>query len=268
MDLDCQFPLDGKTVVVTRAQTQQGEAHQLLHTKGAKVLDLPALVIGPPDHWGPLDEALAKLDDFHWIIFSSSNGVSAIDSRLKRAGRTLAMRPNHLKIAAIGRKTALSLEDLGAVPDFVPPKYVADSLIDHFPVPSSGLKILLPRVQTGGRTFLAEAFEKMGANVVEVPAYESCCPTDMPEETASAFVNKLIDAILFTSGKTAEHTAHLMLKRFGFDWKQKLDGVNLISIGPQTTISCEKYFSRVDKQAEPHDLDGLINACISSFQKK
>ncbi len=265
MTFQSNFPLKGKTVVVTRSQEQQGQAHDLLQKKGAKVLDLPALVIGPPVFLEPLDDALTKLKDFDWIIFSSSNGVDSVERRLKKLDTNLVIRPNHLKIAAVGRKTALRLRDLGVTPDFVPPKFVADSLIENFPVPSSGLHILIPRVQTGGRTYLAKAFEQMKANVVEVSAYESFCPKDMPEETAKAFLSKDIDAILFTSGKTAEHTAKLMLERFGSNWRERLDGVNLISIGPQTTISCEKHFSRVDKQAVQYDLEGLIDACILSF---
>ena len=74
--------------------------------------------------------------------------------------------------------------------------------------------------------------------------------------------------VIGISGKTAEHTAKLMRERFGFNWRENLDGVNLISIGPQTTISCEKYFSRHDEQADPHDLEGLIHACILSLSKQ
>ena len=64
-------------MVVTRAANQQGEARILLEAEGARVLDLPALVIGPPDDWGPLDDALDELEDFHWLVFSSTNGVQA-----------------------------------------------------------------------------------------------------------------------------------------------------------------------------------------------
>ena len=56
------------------------------------VLDLPALVIGPPDHWGPLDDALEELDS-HWLVLSSANGVQAVEQRLQRLGRCLARRP-------------------------------------------------------------------------------------------------------------------------------------------------------------------------------
>ena len=150
------------TVVVTRAAEQQGDAKRLLEQQGAQVLDLPALEIGPPDQWGPLDDALSDLDNFHWLVFSSANGVQAVEQRLQRLGRCLARRPKSLKIAAVGRKTARVLKELGSGADFVPPEFVADSLIEHFPVSGWGLRMLLPRVQSGGRTVLADAFGEAG----------------------------------------------------------------------------------------------------------
>jgi len=178
------------------------------------------------------------------------------------------LKPSSLKIAAVGGKTAFFLEKLGACPDFVPPNFVADSLLNHFPSPALGLRILLPRVQSGGRTLLAEAFGSQGANVVEVAAYESSCPETMPEETMRAFMNSKVDAIAFTSGKTVMHTAKLMKQRFGESWAQKFDGVKLLSIGPQTSRSCMEYFFRVDQEAQPHNLEGLKNACIEAFNDK
>ena len=203
-------PLLNRTVVVTRAAEQQGEARRLLESEGACVLDLPALVIGPPDDWGPLDDALEELEDFHWLVVSSANGVHAVEQRLQRRGSGLARRPTTLKIAAVGRKTAALLEDLGAPADFVPPRFVADSLIEHFPVSGFGLRMLLPRVQSGGRTLLAEAFAEAGVRVVEVAAYESRCPDAMPNATAEALASGTIDAICFSSGKTARHSAQLL----------------------------------------------------------
>ena len=260
-------PLQGRTVVVTRAADQQGAARQLLEERGARVLDLPALVIGPPDHWGPLDDALEDLESFHWLVFSSANGVQAVEQRLQRLGRCLARRPASLKIAAVGRKTAQVLDDLGAAADFVPPSFVADSLIDHFPVSGWGLKMLLPRVQSGGRTLLADAFGEAGVRVVEVAAYESGCPSSMPDPTAAALDEGSVDAIAFSSGKTAEHTAQLLEQRFGPGWTKRLEGVKVISIGPQTSRSCRQCFGRVDSEADPHDLEGLADACAQAMQK-
>ena len=258
--------MKGRTVVVTRAAEQQGEGRRLLETLGAQVLDLPALAIGPPDQWGPLDDALAELDSFHWLVFSSANGVEAVEQRLKRVGGSLAHRPASLKIAAVGRKTARRLEAVGATADFVPPQFVADSLIEHFPVSGFGLRMLLPRVQSGGRTLLADAFGEAGVRVVEVAAYESRCPAAMPEPTAMALEAGSVDAITFSSGKTADHTALLLQQRFGDAWLERLAGVKLVSIGPQTTRSCLARFGRVDGEADPHDLEGLVSACTQLMQ--
>ena len=82
MSADQNQPLQGHTVVITRAKEQQSEGRRLLRTLGARVLDLPALEIGPPDSWAPLDDALADLESFHWLIVSSANGVDAVESRL------------------------------------------------------------------------------------------------------------------------------------------------------------------------------------------
>ena len=253
--------LSGYTIAVTRAEQQLGEARRLFERAGAEVLDLPALVIGPPDTWGPLDDALTELEDFHWLVVSSSNGVEAVEQRLRRQGGSLARRPAGLKIAAVGRKTAARLEELGAAADFVPPAFVADSLIEHFPVSGWGLRLLLPRVQSGGRTVLAEAFGEAGARVVEVAAYESRCPESLPPATAEALATGKVSAITFSSGKTVQHTAQLLEAGLGASWREQLDGVALVSIGPQTSRSCREVLGRVDAEADPHDLEGLVVAC-------
>ena len=269
MSSDQAQPLQGHTVVITRAKEQQSEGRRRLQTLGARVLDLPALEIGPPDSWAPLDEALADLESFHWLIVSSANGVEAVESRLQRLGRGLAERPENLRIAAVGRKTAQRLEELGAPADFVPPTFTADSLIEDFPVSGWGLRILLPRVQSGGRTVLAEAFAEAGSRVVEVAAYESRCPTSIPAETLKALENGEVDAISFSSGKTVTHTVQLLESAFGSSCTDQLfRKPAVVSIGPQTSQRCRELLGRVDQEASPHDMEGLVQACVQAMQRR
>lgn len=258
-------PLQGRCIGVTRAEGQLGEARRLFEAAGASVVDLPALAVTPPDSWGPLDDALEDWQDFHWIVFSSANGVEAVQQRLGRRGRSLAHRPPGVRLAAVGRKTAAVLESLGAAADFVPPDFVADSLIEHFPVSAWGLRLLLPRVQSGGRTVLAEAFGEAGGRVVEVPAYETRCPDSWPSAAVMALEQRQLAAITFSSGKTVRHSCRLLERSFGADWRAWLEGVRLVSIGPQTSACCRELLGRVDAEADPHDLEGLVQACSAAL---
>lgn len=265
--------LAGRCIGVTRAEGQAGEARRLFEQAGATVIDLPALVVTPPSDWGPLDDALAELESFHWLVISSSNGADAVDTRLRRLGGSLAHRPAALKIAAVGRKTAQRLEELGAPADFVPPDYVADSLIEHFPSSAWGLRLLIPRVQSGGRTVLAEAFAEAGARVVEVAAYETGCPPGLPSAAVAALEAGRLDALTFSSAKTVRHTVTLLHSAFGHDWPDLLAphgdrprALALVSIGPQTTKACLELLGRVDAEATPHDLSGLVQACLTALR--
>jgi uroporphyrinogen-III synthase len=121
--------------------------------------------------------------------------------------------------------------------------------------------LLLPRVQSGGRTLLAEAFADAGARVVEVAAYETRCPEGLPSAAVAALEQRRLDAITFSSGKTVSHTCRMLEAAFGPTWLGQLDGVAVVSIGPQTSERCKELLGRVDDEAQPHDLAGLVDAC-------
>ena len=254
--------LTDKKIIITRALEQTSEAREIFRKNGAEVFDLPSLVIGPPDDWEPLDGALKEITTFDWIIFSSANGVRNVDDRMKEIGLSLSEISENIKIAAVGRKTASLLEEMDVKVSFVPPSFVADSLVEYFPQNQKGLKLFIPRVQTGGRSILSDSFKSKGAEVTEVAAYESSCPKDIPQKTIDALNSGKIDIIAFTSGKTVINTVNLFKKYFGENWFKLIEKIQLVTIGPQTTISCKNLIKEPDKEASPHDLEGLLKACL------
>ncbi len=257
-----EMALIDKNIIITRAQEQSSEAREIFRKNGAEVFDLPSLLIGPPDDWRPLDDALKKIFTFDWIIFSSANGVRNVEDRMQEIGLSLSQISKTIKIAAVGRKTASLLSDMNAKISFVPPRFVGDSLVEHFPQNKKGLKLLIPRVQTGGRAILSDSFKLKGAEVTEVAAYESSCPQEIPQKTIDALDSGKIDIIAFTSGKTVINTVSLLKKYFGENWLKLIEKIKFVSIGPQTTISCKNFIRKPDKEANPHDLEGLLQACI------
>ena len=257
-----EMQLIDKKIIITRAQEQSSEAHKIFKANGAEVFDFPSLIIGPPDDWSPLDDALKKILTFDWIIFSSANGVKNVEERIKLIDLSLSNISKNIKIAAVGKKTASFLADMDAKISFVPPRFVADSLVEHFPDNPMGLKLFIPRVQTGGRSILSDLFQFKGAEVTEVAAYESSCPKVIPNQTIDALTSRKIDIIAFTSGKTVINSVSLLKKYFGDNWLKLIENIKIVSIGPQTSISCTNLIRKPDKEANPHDLEGLLKACL------
>ena len=257
-----EFPLLHKNIVITRSKDQISVVKNLFQSKGAKIFDFPALIIEYPDNLDPLDDALKEINEFHWIIFTSSNGIKFVQKRLKEKGLCLKTCTRDLKIAVVGEKTSQTLKDLGIKADYIPPDFIAESLVINFPISGYGMKVLIPKVQSGGRSFIAEQFRNSGANVVEVAAYESKCPLSIPSETVEAFKKKSIDAIIFSSGKTVRNSAHLLEKEFGTKWLELLNNIKIFSIGPQTSNVCNEILGRVDKEATKYSFEGLLDITI------
>ncbi|MGL5082136.1 MAG: uroporphyrinogen-III C-methyltransferase [Microcoleaceae cyanobacterium] len=268
--VSARLPLTGITLLVTRSEGQSSQFRDLLMAQGATVMEMPTLVIGPPSSWAALDLAIAQLEPsahpsssqsssqrFDWLILTSSNGVRSFFARLFAQGkdaRTLA----HLQIAVVGQKTADVLQQYGLQSDFIPPEFVADSLVEHFPEALAGQRILFPRVESGGREVLVQQLTTQGAMVVEVPAYESYCPQEIDPEVLLAVQQHQIDILSFASSKTVKHFYQLV-QGFGLDL---LEGVGIASIGPQTSIACQQWLGRVDIEATEYTLPGLTAAIV------
>ena len=259
--------LKGKTVLVTRSAEQSSQFTELLQQEGATVIEMPALVITPPSSWDNLDRAIANLADFDWLILTSSNGVDSFFERLLNQGKDTRALAG-IKIAVVGKKTATSLKQYSLQPDFIPPNFVADSLVEHFPEPLTNKKVLFPRVETGGREILVKELTAQGADVIEVPAYQSACPSEISPTVWEALQSKTVDIITFASSKTVKNFYHLVEEALNRE-KEKfftpdslLENVCIASIGPQTSKTCHELLGRVDVEAKEYTLEGLTQAII------
>jgi len=254
------LPLADKTILVTRAASQSRQFTDLLAAQGARVIEMPTLEIGPPSSWRDLDRAIARIDDFDWLILTSTNAVDYFFERLEVVTGERAFYSN-IKIAVVGEKTAQRLIRMGIQPDFVPPNFVADSLVANFPEPLGGLRVLFPRVESGGREVLVKEFTSQGAKVREVAAYESRCPDAIAPQALKALQTGNVDVVTFASSKTVKHFCQL-LQQVDDHWQRWLKGIAISSIGPQTSQACETLLGRVDVEAVEYTLDGLTDAII------
>ena len=75
-------PLEGRTIIVTRAASQAADLTTMLEGYGANVIVCPTIEIREPDNYDRLDEALDHLYGYDWLIFTSTNGVDYFLKRL------------------------------------------------------------------------------------------------------------------------------------------------------------------------------------------
>jgi uroporphyrinogen III methyltransferase/synthase len=258
-------PLMGKTILVTRAASQASSFGEQLRQQGAYVVQMPALEIGPPSSWEPLDNAIADLSSFDWLLLSSANGVTYFFDRLAAAGKDTRALAG-VKISVVGTKTSQTLEQYGIRPDFIPPDFVGDAVASHFPESVAGQKMLFPRVETGGRQALMKTFREQGAEVVEVPAYESRCPKGIDADARQALHGRGVDVVTFASSKTVKNFYELIDKEPSLSWEW-LSQAAIASIGPQTSEACRQYLGKVDIEATEYTLPGLTKAIEQWYGK-
>jgi uroporphyrinogen III methyltransferase/synthase len=247
-------PLAGRTVLVTRPPHQADGLTRKLETLGACVVAQPAIEIGPPPNWQPVDAAIAELRSFAWIVFSSANGVDWFLSRLEERGldgRALG----GVRIAAIGPATAQALADRRLRADLQPAEYRAEALAAALAPAVAGERVLLIRASRG-REVLAETLAASGADVRQVVAYESRDVDAADPDVAAALAAGDIDWVTVTSSAIAR----ALVRLFGDDLRR----TKLAAISPLTAGLLAEAGFAPEAVAMRYTVEGLVEAILAA----
>ena len=241
-DLDAVRPLRGLGVVVTRAAAQAEELARPLRRLGARVVELPTIRIEPPaDGGAALAAALADPARYDWLVITSVNGARAVLDRLPDARRLAGVR-----LAAIGPATAAVLEAAHLPPDLVPPRYVAESLLDAFP--AGGGRVLVARAAVA-RDVLPEGLRRAGWEVDVVEAYRTVAGRPSPAALDAAGA---ADVVCFTAPSTFERFLALA-------GAERLAPA-VACIGPVTAAAVQAAGIEPAVVAAVHTVPGLVDA--------
>ncbi len=252
-----KLPLFGKRMVVTRDLRQAGELTDPLEALGAEVLLVPAIEIREAADPAPLDKAIACLESYDWLIFTSANGVRYFIDRLDRS--RFDLRSLKAKICAIGPATRAAIEALHLKVDKMPEEYVAESLVKAFESEDlNWRRILLPRAAVA-RDLVPMELKRRGAHVDVVEAYRTVVPENAAERALEALSRKP-EWITFTSSSTVRN----FIAMAGAD---ALRGVKIASIGPITSSTVREHGLDVCVEANPHTTSGLVEAIVNSVER-
>jgi uroporphyrinogen III methyltransferase/synthase len=232
-------PLAGHSVTVTRARTQASALAARLRTLGARVVEAPAIRIEP------LAAELPDLAGFDLLCVTSPNGARRL-LELARDARALCGPA----IAAIGPGTADALRAGGIAADIVPPRAVAESLVEslaELPV----RRALVARAEQA-RDVLPDALRARGAEVEVLPLYRTVAEPLGPVAHEAA---RAADYVTFTSASAVR----FFLAGAG----PPGDGARLVSIGPITSAALREHGLEPHVEAAEHTPDGLLAALVA-----
>jgi uroporphyrinogen III methyltransferase/synthase len=254
-------PLFGKRVLVTRTRKQASALSQLLARHGALTVELPTIEIEVIPDNKEFDQAIARLSDYSWLIFTSANGVEIFFGRLRALGRDVRAL-GKIKLCAIGPATAATLERYGLRADRIPQEYVSEAIADSFKDEDiSGKRILLPRA-AGAAPELVNRLGQLGAKIDEIAIYRAVSPKSGIEDGKQMLLAGEIDITTFTSSSTVEHLVSLL----GSKW-EAVNRTRVACIGPVTAATAARLGVRVDVVAKEHTISGLVQALIEDCRK-
>jgi uroporphyrinogen III methyltransferase/synthase len=254
-------PLFGRRIVVTRPAHQAAAFVRRLEELGAVVFTLPTVAIRPLTDWSAVDDALRRLSEYQWLVFTSVNGVQALLGRLCQTGRDLRAL-GHLRLAAIGPATADALRAFHLEPDVVPGEYRAEGLAAALKERAVGQRVLYARADRG-REVLREELSTV-ARVDQLAVYSQV------DEAGGAAVDLLrkdaVDYITLTSSNIARALAR-MLDREAQEAILR-GSVRLVTISPVTSAAVRELGWPVAAEASVYTTAGLIDALLACAKSR
>jgi uroporphyrinogen III methyltransferase/synthase len=255
-------PLFGRRIGITRPEAQADSAIAQALELGAEPVLLPLVRILPPEDWSAVDDRIARLHEYDWLIFTSANGVAALLERIWENGGD-ARRLGHVRIAAIGPATAEALAQYRLRADLVPEAFRAEALAESLKPHVVGRRVLWAGASRG-RDVLPAELQAAGAHVEKLVVY---CNEDVPALPADA--HGLIERgemnwIALSSPSIARNLQRLLSS----DARRQIGRtVRLASISPVTTAAAREAGLTIDVEASTYTWGGLFDAIVEAERK-
>ena len=250
------YHLRSMKILITRPAKQVADFAEKLCAIGFEPVYFPVIEIHPVDDFSELDKALAEIERYAWLVFTSVNAVDVVFDRI-----VVGAKPHldHVKIAAIGPKTAEALRLRGIEPFFMPDEYVGEAILPGLG-DLRGKWVLLPRAEIA-RQALPEAIVLAGGVAHEIIVYQTL-PAEVNTEGLAA-LKAGVDWITFTSPSTVQNFARIVRQQ-GLDPLKLPGNPKIACIGPITEKAAWNEGFTVDMTAAEYTTDGLIEAMSKS----
>jgi uroporphyrinogen III methyltransferase/synthase len=261
-------PLLNKTIFVACSAKKAKELVAGLRSMGGKVLALHVIAVQEIDDKRLLDESLTLLQEYMWIVFTSSYGVTFFVQRLNdcRISRDLG---KHTKICAVGPATARTLKESGFEVALIPEEFSAEGVLQALEKYHGSLRylkghrILLPRAREA-RDVLPRALIAAGARVDVVPCYQTVAAA-LDEELIRRIRTEVPDLLVFTSSSTVKNLMRILGNEDGI---RMLQNVTVAVLGPITAGTAKSFGKRVEIIPRENTVASLLEAIRNYYSRQ
>jgi len=254
--METKKALDGIKILVACSAKKMSVLANGLQELGACVLPFPVIEIKGVEDRNALDRALAHIERYDWIIFTSMHGVIHFFQ-----GHNKIEIPGTPKFCTVGPATANVLRKYGFEPDLVPDRFVAEGIIEALERYSGGLqnlagcRILLPRAKAA-RDVLPKVLESKGAHVDILVCYQTV-RAELSDDDIRNMRSSSPDLMVFTSSSTVVHT----METLGFTEENRMLSKSAVAaIGPITAATLESFGKKAEIVPKESTIASLIHA--------
>ena len=252
--------LGGARILVTRPAHQAENLSRLIEACGGEAIRFPTLAIAALDTVGAIQNTLAHLDKYQWLVFISANAVTM--HSYYSDGVKIAQFKS-VRIAAIGKATAQALTLAGLPVDLVAESgYNTEALLGMPEMQQiSGQHYLIVRGK-GGREELATTLRSRGANVEYLDVYKRVIPDTDRSQVSLLLEQGKLDVITITSGEALQNLLIMLEEKH----HQRLFVVPLVVVSTRIRqIAADMGFKRIAVTNSPSDaaIFETVTMCIT-----
>ena len=223
-----------------------------LESAGFQTITWPKLRLTPLESFSALDEAIANLYGYDWIIFVNADAIRFFLERIEQQSREVGDLDT-LRVCAIGEATAAALEEARVHVDVVATQTDPSTIIEQLGTYAGGLahldrlNFLVPQAAIG-RDYLKGQLESSGARADVVVSYQTVAHDDLMRLAGlqSMLLTGSIDAVVFTNPDEVWELARV------FDMNNLgplLKNTFVLAIGDATTNAAEA--AGISQRLEP-----------------
>lgn len=249
------LPLSGVRVLLTGTRSMCEKQIEALSSEGAEPIAL-SLIYTQKLQEPAFLHAMEHLEDYSWVVLTSSNGVDFFLQALRE--RRVDLRKLGMKFAVIGEGTKKSLEQAGIYADFVPSRYASSVLAEEWiPTLTGQDRVVLIRAKEASKE-LSEALGRAGIPYEDAPMYTTAVDRRKQDELLRLLPES--DYVTLASASAVQAFASMLEN-------PAEPGTKVVCIGPVTEKAAKKAGIPVYASAVTYTAEGICDVLKSDRLK-